>query len=244
MKKSLIIAKRDLRSFFAGPMLYLISAVFIGLVGYLFFNVFDLANQMRNLPINAAVMRPLFGNINTLFIFIIPLISMTLMTEEKKRESLDMLFVAPLKDSEILLGKFLAGLGLLLFLLSLTLIFPVILIFNGLSNYASLITGYIGLVLTGSCYLVFTLFISGLTKNTIISSLFGILGLIFLASLSWTAETTSNYLVSLIFRYLSLSSHYEPFSRGVMVSSDVMYYASFFCLFWLLNLKSFDSRNW
>ena len=99
----------------SSAMIYILAAIFIGLLGYLFFNIFSMANQMQNLTVESAVMRPMFGNINTLFIFIIPLLAMKLFSEEKKQGTMNLLLLSPLSDQQIIASKVLAGTTLILF---------------------------------------------------------------------------------------------------------------------------------
>ena len=244
MKKIWILYKREVKSQFTGTMIYILSAVFIGLLSYLFINIFTLANQMQNLTVESAVMRPMFGNINTLFIFIIPLFAMKLLSEEKKYGTMNLLLLSPLSEEQIMASKVLVGMTFVLFFLGLTLIFPGILFLSGYENRAAILTGYGGAILNGMCCMMLSCFVSSLTKNAVLAALMGIFGILFFASLSWTAQTSQNFLISQIFEYLSLSSHYEPFSRGTIKTYDVVYYGSFFTFFWLLSIKSLQSRNW
>lgn len=244
MNKAFLIAKKDIKLSFSSPLVFVLAALFIGLLGYLFFNVFIIADQIKDLPLNAAVMRPLFGNMNTLFIFIIPLFSMNLISEEKRQNTINLLFMSPAKDWEIYLGKLISGMVLILFYLSLTMIFPIILFVSGYENWQSSLTGYIGLFVNATSYLVFSFFFSSLTKNTIFAAMSSIFGLLLIIGLAWTSQTTENIAVSELFSYLSLSTHFEPFSRGVIKSVDMIYYLSFIFFFSLLTLKSFESRDW
>lgn len=244
MKAAILVFKRELKSFFQSPLTYVMSAVFMGLMGYLFFNVFLMADQIKNIPFNAAVMRPLFGNMNTLFIFIVPLFSMKLITEDTKNGSINLLFLSPLKDWQILLGKWMAGASIIIFLMALTFIFPIILHFSGYSNWEASITGYFGVFLNANCYLMFSIFIASLTKQPAFATVSSIIGILMFVGLAWTSQTTDNPAVAKLFEQLSLSVHFEPFSRGVIKSYDISYFMLFFLFFWLLSLRSIDSRNW
>ncbi len=244
MNKALILYKREVKSLFISPMTYIMGSIFMGLMGYLFFNVYLIADQIREIPFNAAVMRPLFGNMNTLFIFIVPLFAMKLVTEESKSGVLNLLFLSPMKDWEILFGKWLAGITLILFFVSLTFSFPLILHFSGYANWEASFTGYLGVLLNANCYLMFSFFISSLTRQPILATVVSMIGLLVIVGLSWTAQTTQNPVVAKLFEQLSLSVHFEPFSRGVIKSFDLSYFIFFFTFFWLLTLRSFDSRNW
>lgn len=244
LSATFVLYRKEIGTLFISPVTYIIGGIFTGLMGYLFFNVFVIADQMRDIPFNAAVMRPLFGNMNTLFIFIVPVFAMRLICEEIKTGTIQMLYLSPLKDFEIILGKFLAGMTLISFYLGLTLIFPLILHFSGYANWEATFTGYLGLILNTACYFMFSFFISSLTRNQALAVVASMIGLLFFIGLAWTAQTTQNPIVSTLFEQLSLSVHFEPFSRGVIKSYDFTYYVFFFMFFWLLSLRSLDSRNW
>ena len=225
-------------------MIYVLGAVFIGLLGHLFFNIFTLANKLQNLTVETAVMRPMLGNINTLFIFIVPLLAMRLFSEEKKQGTINLLFLAPLSEQQIIAAKVLVGATLIAFFLVLALIFPIILFCNGYQNVAAIATGFLGAFINGMCYMMLSCFAASLTKNLILAAIMGMFGILFFVSLSWTAETSSNFLVSQLLEYLSLGAHFEAFSRGTIRSYDLVYYGSFFGFFWLLTAQSLDARNW
>ena len=227
-----------------GAMIYILATIFIALVGYLFFSVFRLASEMQNLTVESMVMRPVFGNINSLFIFIVPLIAMKLFSEEKKQGTMNLLLTSPLSNTQIIFSKVLTGLALILFLLALTLIFPITLVSYGYQNMGALFTSYLGATLNALCYLVLSCFVSSLTKNSILAALLGIFGILFFVILAWTAQTTKNFLIAQIFEYVSLPSHFEAFSRGTVRSYDLVYYMSFIFSFFLLTSKSIAARNW
>ena len=244
MRRVWVLYKREIKAQMSASMIYILAAIFIGLLGYLFFNVFAMANQVQNLTVESPVMQPIFGNINTLFIFIIPLLAAKLFTEEKKQGTMDLLFLSPLSDSQIVLAKVLVGMTIILFFLSLTSIFPIILVISGYQGKMILLTSYGGSFLHAVCCLILCCFISSLTKNFVLSAMLGIFSILFLISLSWTAQTSKNFLISQIFEYMSLAAHYEPFSRGTVRSYDLVYYLSFFAFFWFLTIRSLHSRNW
>lgn len=244
MRRVWVLYRREIRAHMSSPMIYILAALFIGFLGYLFFSIFSMANQMQNLTVESPVVQPIFGNINTLFIFITPLLASKLFAEEKKQGTMDLLFLSPLSDTQIVLTKVLVGATVILFFLSLTLIFPLILISSGYRGEMILVTSYGGSFLHSMCYLILCCFISSLTKNLILSAMLGVFSILFFISLSWTAQTSTNFVISQIFEYMSLASHYEPFSRGAVRSYDLAYYFSFFTFFWLLTIKSLHSRNW
>ncbi len=244
MNKVWILFKRDILGELSSPIFYILSSFFIALLGYLFVNLFSIAHSSQDIAIHSFAMRPLFGNMNTLFIFILPLFSMRLITEEKKQGTLNLLYLAPLKDWQILLSKFLTGSVIIAIFLGLTLIFPLILHFSGYDNWASIFTGYLGAFVNALSYLSFSYFIGMITRSTVFAAFMGILGLLSIVALSWTAQTTSNQIVGQLFEYLSISSHFEPFSRGAIKLHDLVYFASFIGIFFIMTLKSMDARNW
>ena len=244
MNKVWILFKRELKSQMSSASLYILAAIFIALLGYLFYNIFAVAGRTQGLTVESVVMRPVFGNINALFIFIIPLLAMRSFSEEKRLGTLNLLLLSPVSEQQVVAAKVLVGAALIMFFLSLTLIFPLLLLAHGHQNIMALLSSYMGTFLHAMCCFMLSSFASSLTKNSVLAAMLGIFGLLFFMSLSWTAQTSQNFLVSQIFEYLSLGSHYESFSRGAIRSYDLAYYMSFFGIFWLLTLRSLDARNW
>jgi len=243
-KGSFILFCKEIRDVFVSPLVYVLGGIFIGITGWLFFNNLLVSQRMTVTSITNSVFVPTISNMNFILILLVPLLSMGLLSEEKKIGTLNLLYKSTLTEGQILFAKYCAGLTTALFIISLTLIFPIVLAIAGYTDWPIVGSSYVGLVLSVMCYFSVGIFSSSLTKNQIIAALtsFGILmGLTFLV---FTANVTDNYLVGIIFRYISIISHFDVFLRGTIKSYDLIYFISFIAFFNFLSLRSLQSRNW
>jgi len=250
--KSLLIFKKEFKTFFSSPLAYVLSALFILVTGYIFFNLLvNYVETIQNLPaqngkpsFNEAVTIKLFANMNFILLFITPLITMRLVAEEKKQRSIQLLFSAPLKESEIILGKFISSFSVVLFMMALTLIFPIILYSTGMFDGGYILSGYIGVLLNVLCYLSIGIFASTLTENQIIAALLTFVFIMFSWIIAWLSQNTSQFILVEIFNYLSIVYHFENMLKGLIETKDLVYYFSFVFLFLFMSQKSLEQRNW
>ncbi len=241
---TLILAKKELKDSFSSPLIYILSGLFSLMMGWLFFNYLLQSSQMTTTTMTQGVITPIFGNINFIFIFLCPLITMRSFAEEKKQHTLDLLLRSELSEMEIILGKFISNVCLVLFMLSLTLLFPLILSFSGYSDWGVVWSSYVGIVLSVMAYTVVGLFCSSLTDNQIVASLMTFCLLLGSMLLVISVNATNNYLLALLIQYLTIPFHYEGFTRGVIKSYSLLYFISYYAFFFLLTLKSLQSRKW
>lgn len=245
MKGILVLCHRELKESFTSPLIYILAAMFSGLIGWLFFNYLVASgSEMTNMSLTNSVLVPIFGNMNFMFVFLAPLITMRLLAEEKKQYTLDLLFQSELRHTQIILGKFLAASIQILFLLSLTLIFPIILAFSGYADWGIVTSSYLGIILSVMCYLAVGLFASSLTENQIVAAVLTFCLLLAIMLLVATANATHNTIVAEIFQYLSTPYHFESFVRGSVRSFNLVYFASFMGFFFYGTHLSLDARNW
>ena len=141
------------------------------LMGWLFFNYLAAGGELTGQSLGQRVLAPSFGNMNFIFLFMAPLITMRLFAQERREHTLDLLLRSHLGHGQIILAKFLSSLVTVLFLLSLTAVFPLILALSGYSDWPVVLTGYAGVVLCVMCYLAVGVFTSSLTENQILASL-------------------------------------------------------------------------
>jgi ABC-2 type transport system permease protein len=247
------ITFRELKAFFKSPMAYVISGFFTLIMGWIFFNLLvTYVENLQNLPqsmtaqwnfINAVVLK-LFGNINFIFLFIAPIITMRLFAEEKKEMTIDLYYAAPVSDYQLVLGKYFASVLMGIFLISTTMLFPFVFKTANFENFSFVYTGYLGLILNMMCYFSVGIFASSLTNNQIISALTSFIFIMALWMLSWAGNVSSNFFMMEISRYLSVVSHYELFAKGLITTSGLIYYVSFITTFIFLTKKVIESRNW
>lgn len=240
----IILAKKELKDAFSSPLIYILAGLFSMMMGWLFFNYLLQSSQMTTTTMTQGVITPIFGNVNFIFIFLCPLITMRSFAEEKKQHTLDLLLRSNLTEMQIILGKFISNMAMVLFMLSLTLLFPVILAFSGYSDWGVVWSSYLGVVLCLMAYTAVGLFCSSLTDNQIVASLLTFCILLGSMLLVISVNATNNYLLALIVQYMTVPFHYEGFTRGVLRSYSFIYFICFLAFFFLLTLKSLQSRKW
>ncbi len=242
MNPTLLIARKDLRSYFTSPIAYIIVAIFLFIVGWMFGNLFSFYQQSAsqfaalnfgNKPsFNENVLRPLFGNVNVILLFIAPFITMRLMAEERKDHTVELLLTAPVRPIQIVIGKFLAGTGLLAVIVGATLIYPLILQIVGSPDWGVVLSCYLGLLLICGTYVAIGLFWSSRTENQVVAAVLTFGTLLFFWLISWAAHRAGP-VWSEVLNHLSLIGHYSNFSQGVIDTTDIVFYLTFtgFALF-------------
>ena len=249
MKAIFTILKRELRSYFASPIAYIILVVFLVLSGMFFFfyletfmrSQFDPRYQLfrEKLNLNDFVIRPYFGTISVVLLFMIPLITMRLIAEERKNFTTELLFTSPVRVSEIVLGKFLACFSLFALMVLLSAIYLVVLKAYGNPDLCPLLTAYLGLFLLGGSLISAGLFASSLTENQIVAAVisFGILLVFWILGASSDADSS-------ILGYVSIINHLDNFTKGLIALRDTVYYLSFIFFGLFLTYISLESERW
>jgi len=253
MRNVIVIFKKEMKSYFASPIAYLLLTIFAVIFGFFFYSATrffvlqGMQMQMtgRGMPmdVNEYVIRPLLTNASVIGLFLIPMITMRLYAEEKRSGTIELLMTSPVRDLEIVLGKWLAALVLYAAILGISGINMGILFAFGRPDWKPILVGFLGLLLQGGCLLAIGIFISTMTRNQIIAG-----GATFAVCLMlWVLDWVSAYDQSAwgkIVSYLSVVTHFEPFAKGVIDSKDVVFYLSmiFFGLF--LTTRSVESLRW
>jgi ABC-2 type transport system permease protein len=189
------------------------------------------------------VVRGLLSNISVVGLFMAPMITMRLFAEEKRTGTLELLVTSPLRDYEIILGKWLAAVILYAAMLGLSLVNLVTLYLYGKPAWKPMLIGYLGLLLQGGCMLALGTFISACTKNQIVACVgaFGVLLLLWV--ISWTSSLDSTTLTKVV-GYLSILDHLESFTKGVLDSKDAIFFASGIFLGLFLTGRAMESIRW
>ena len=237
MQNITAILKKEFRSYFNSPIAYIFITFFLGISAWLFFQNFFIVNQ--------AEMRTFFGLMPWIFLFFIPAVTMKLWSEEKKIGTIEILMTLPIRDYEVVVGKFLASFALLAVTVLLTLVIPFSVMSLGNPDVGTLIAGYIGLLLMGGAYIAIGFFASTLTENQIIAFIIGIVVCLVLLLIGedFVLFKTPNWLFP-IFSYLGLGAHYSSILRGVLDSRDIIYYLSLIGFFLYLSTLAVESRKW
>ncbi|MTI47448.1 ABC transporter permease [Sporosalibacterium faouarense] len=235
MNKTATIFKREMKSYFYSPLAYVIISVFLVISGYLF--------TTSILFTKSSYMQDVFTNMVTLMIFLIPLLTMGLLTEERKQGIDQLLFTTPLGVTEFVMGKFLAAFSVYSIMLVFTFMYPGVLEIFGTPDYGSIVSGYIGLLLVGGVFISVGLFASSLTESQVIAGLvsFGILLTIWL--LTMLKSVLSGILVTIVLK-IDLFNYFYDFQNGILDSNAIIVYLSFIFVFLFLTTRVIDRRRW
>lgn len=258
MRPILAIFNKEFKSYFYSPVGYIIIAGFTLLLAIFFYNSVAqfmndalrdqiMAQQYRQAPrifnINFQIIIPMFYNISFFSLIFLPLITMRLYSEEKRSGTVELLYTTPITPLQIILGKFLAGLGFFCVALVPTIFFQSILFLYGDPSIWPLISGYLGVILLGAAYISLGLFVSTTTENQIIAAIGGF-GLSFILWLvEWSAGFAGETFGALL-RYLSIIGHFSDFAQGVIDTTHIAYYLLFVVFGLYLSLKMVESAKW
>jgi ABC-2 type transport system permease protein len=253
MRNTWIICQKELRSYFVSPVAYLLLTMFAVIFGFFFWNAVgyfiylgmeaQLRDEATPMNINEQIIRPLLANLSVVGLFFIPIITMRLFAEEKRTGTIELLVTSPIRDGEIILGKWLSAVLLYFSLMAVSGISFVYLFHYGNPDWKPLVIGYLGLLLQAGALLAVGTFISTLTRNQIIAgaATFGV------CLLLWVLEWVSGFEQATwarVLAYFSVINHFESFSKGLIDSKDVVFYLSMTLLALFFTARSMESMRW
>lgn len=235
MRNTMAIAKREFQSYVNSPIPYILVTAYIATAGYMFFRQLFLVRQ--------ADMRHFFENMPLLFCLIVPFVTMRLVAEERREGTLELLLTMPVTDWQLVIGKFLAALGLMAVLLLLTCAFPVTVAFLGPLDKGTTVASYFGALLMSGAFVAIGIMASSFTRSQIVAALVSFFigfGLFLLGALIGVLPPS----LAPVAAALSIGSHFMNIARGVIDLRDFLYYVSviFVCL--LIAQTTLDSRRW
>jgi len=243
------IAARELRSLFLSPLAWAILAVVLFILAFLFLSQLDLymsyqsqLAMMESAPgVTEAVVAPLFSSATIVLLLVSPLVTMRLISEERRNRTLPLLFSAPISMTEIVLGKYLGILGFFAILLGLIVLMPLSLLLAGHLDFGLLSSGLLGLLLMLGAFAAAGLFMSTLTNHPTVAAVasFGLLLLLWV--IDWAGGMAKGEGSGVVFSYLSLQKHYQALLSGLFDSSDVVYYLLFIVTFLVLSIRRLDA---
>ena len=230
------VAWKEIQIYFSSPTAYIVGMIFLALAGFFF--VRDLAD-----PFPEASLSSFFQGATIIVVLIGPALTMRLMAEEQKLGTIELLLTSPVRDWEVVIGKYLASLVFYLATLALTLYYVILLVSFADPDPGPIYTGYLGLVLYGAAALSIGLLTSTLTSNQIVAAVvaMGVLLALFFAD---AASTTLGSTASSIIGEVGIKSHFNDFERGVIDTKHVMYYIAFVAFFLFLTIRALESRRW
>jgi ABC-2 type transport system permease protein len=253
MRNIWIICRKELRSYFVSPIAYLLLTMFAVIMGFFFWNVLGyfvflgMESQMRGemypMNVNEQVIRPLLSNMSVVGLFLIPMITMRLFAEEKRTGTIELLATSPVRDAEVILGKWLAAVILYGCMMLLTALNFVFIFKYGNPDWKPLAVAYLGLLLQAAALLAIGTFISTLTRNQIIAgaATFGV------CLLLWVLGWVSGYETATwaqVLSYMSVITHFESFAKGVLDSKDAVFYLTLTFLGLFFTARSMESLRW
>jgi ABC-2 type transport system permease protein len=229
------VALRELRSYFLSPIAYVIIALFLALAGYLFALILATGRQ--------ATLTGFVSNVSVLYLFLMPAIGARLLAEEQRTGTIELLLTNPVEEWQVVTGKFLSSIMLVVVMLALTLLFPLFLYIFGSPDTGPIVTGYLGVLLQAAAFLAVSLFASSLTQNQIVAYIIAFAILLVL----WLSDNLGQFLggaVGSIFSYASVLNHFQSFNQGVIQSNDVVYYVTLILAGIILSTLSLQSRRY
>ena len=232
----LAILKRDFNAYFNSPVGYIFIAVFTLITGFFF-----IQNNVLGL---SASLSYVFANATIIFIFIVPLLTVKMLTEERKSKTDQILLTAPVTVNEIVFGKYFAALGVFLLTLFVTLIYVVIIAIFGAPAFGEIITLYIGVFLMGATFIAVGLYISSLTDNQFIGVIlsFGVLLIMYL--LNSVIDFIPWPFAKSVLNWFAITSRFSDFASGLLGLESVVYYISVCAVFLVLTKFSVEKRRW
>lgn len=253
MKNVWIICRRELSSYFSSPIAWLLLTMYSVIFGWIFWNFLaefinrglemEMMGQPSPMNVNEQVIRPLLGTSSFLGLFMIPLISMRLFAEEKRNGTIELLATSPVRDVEIILGKWLSATLLYCWIIIFACINFVFLFRYGNPDWKPMAVTFLGVFLQGAALLAIGTFISTLTKNQIIAAAMTFGACLLLWIFSWVSSYDSSTWAQ-VFSYMSVITHFDSFDRGVLSTKDAVYYLSVIFVGLFLTARSMESLRW
>jgi ABC-2 type transport system permease protein len=235
MSNTFAIAERELKSFFVSTIAWIVMAAFLLMAGFLF--------SVILLNTNEASLRYLVSNLSVILLFVAPFLTMRLLAEENRMGTVELLLTNPVRDVEVILGKFLGVMGFVLVMLLFTLYFPALLFVFGTPDVGPMAAGYLGVLLQASAFVAIGLAISSMTQNQIVAAFLSFALLLLL----WLSDSMSNFLgkpLGDVMKYLSITNHFQDFSRGVVDTSHIIFFVSVAVAALFVAYLSLQTRRW
>jgi ABC-2 type transport system permease protein len=230
------VAWKEIQIYFSSPTAYIIGTIFLALAGFFF--VRDLGE-----PFPEASLSTFFQGATIVLVLLAPVLTMRLMAEEQKLGTIELLLTSPVRDWEVVIGKYLASMVFLLGTLVLTLYYTVLLVIYADPDPGPIYAGYLGLVLYGAAALAIGLLTSTLTSNQIVAAAvaMGILLVLYFAeAASGSLGTTASNIIGQV----GIKSHFDDFERGIIDTRHVVYFICFIAFFLFLTIRALEIRRW
>ncbi|MBM3187551.1 MAG: hypothetical protein FJZ90_02390 [Chloroflexi bacterium] len=237
MKNVTHIARRELSAYMLSPIAYVVAAVYLAVMGGLFGIILYYSRE-------ATMRYVMLHGVSILFLVLVSqVLTMRLLADEQRLGTLELLLTSPVRDWEVVIGKYLASLAVFLVMVLLTGYIPVLLLRVGDPDVGPMLSGYLGYILLGAALLSIGLFASSVTQNQIVAAVLGI-GITLLLWLSGALEELVGQSMKQVVTYLPIFDHYTDFVRGIIDTKDIVYYVSVTALFLFLSTQVLEARRW
>ncbi len=252
------IARREVKTYFTTPVAYVIMTAFLVMSSFFFIQILQFFQRssmqymqmrapqmMEGMNLTDWVIRPLFLNIDVIFLLMIPILTMRLIAEERHGSTFELLMTCPISSLQIALGKYLASVFMVFVLLSMTLIYPLLLeVFSdGGLDWATVLTGYFGMLLMGAAFAAIGLVASSLTSSQVVAAVAGFFALLLIWVIGW-AGATAGEPWNHILEHISLMQHMDKFTKGLIASDSLVYYLSIIVFSVFLSQRIIESQRW
>ena len=236
MRNTAAIAWKETMAYFSTPTAYVVGAMFLILTGMFF--VFDVTSAFAEASVRGFISWASF-----FIVFLSPLLTMRLLAEEQKMGTLELLLTAPVRDWEVVMGKYIASFLTLLVTIALTSYYVALLYWFGDPDTGPMLSAYLGLILYGLAAVAVGLMASSLSSNQIIAAVIGMSVLLVLSFIDRVADIVSGTAADVL-NGMSMTAHFEDFTRGAVDLSHVVYYLSLAAVFLFLTVRSLETRRW
>jgi gliding motility-associated transport system permease protein len=240
MPNILVIAKRELQSYFVSPIAYVAIAVYLIICGFIF--ALDM-NAMAQYGISPTLQNQ-FSTMIFLLLLFAPALTMRLLAEEQRMGTLELLLTSPVLDWEVVLGKFLASLGVLLLTIVIAFAYGLMLLAYGNADPGPMAAGYLGLLLSGGALLSIGVLASAMTQNQVVAAVIAIVVNLILWIISAGSQMLSNLTATQALTQLGFFEHTTNFWRGIIDTNDIVYFISLMALALFLATRILETRRW
>ncbi len=245
---------KEMLIYFTSPIFYAVSFIFLCVLGIFFYNDMTYMSMLASriaqyqlstgLSLDKIVLRPLFSDMSILLLFIVPIIAMRLYSEEKANGTIELLFTYPIRDVDVLAGKYLAGISIIGILLGMTW---VLMLLEGTvvtPDWGLVLSSYLGLFLVAASFLAIGVFASCLTRNQIIAATSSLGIILAFWAIGWFSDVFSGSSIAKVLGELGLMEHLDDFLKGMLNVKDAVFYLLFSLFFLFMSLRVLESHTW
>ena len=225
---------KEVKSYFYSPIAYVLIGMFTLISSIMFW---------PNLVAGYGDFNGNLGSMGYILIFLVPILTMRILSEDRKNGTEVLLLTSPIKLSNVVIGKYLAALFVFLIMIFISFLYPIILVIFGSSITPQLVGGYVGLILLGASFIAVGIFASSITENQVIAAVIGFVALLVI----WLADGIGSMVggvAAKILYWFSLLSRYEDFNNGILSLSALVYYLSFISVFLFVTIMIIERRRW